>query len=123
MTLAPGSEQQPHGALKRESDLTSHFPRMLVVDEHPVRRMLLAQHDHLNLAHIQRVCPGRQRGGHHHLNHADMALLHKEVNGWSIVCSPTQAVDDHLGIDLAGNEDVTVQREQQTQLAQLAQRH
>jgi hypothetical protein len=40
MILAPGFEQQPHGALERESDLTSRFPRVSVVDEYPVSRVL-----------------------------------------------------------------------------------
>jgi hypothetical protein len=36
---------------------------MLVVDEHPIYRVLLAQYDDLNLARIKRLRPGRQRRG------------------------------------------------------------
>ena len=40
MALAPGFEQQSDGALKGEADLTGRLPGVLVVDEHPVRRLL-----------------------------------------------------------------------------------
>jgi hypothetical protein len=123
MALAPGFEQQPDGALEAESYLTGRFPHMFVVDEHPVRCLLLAKHNDLNLASITQLRPGRQRRGHDHLNNSDMALLHEEIDNWGIVRSKTQAIDDHFVIDLAGNEDIAVQREQQTQLAQLAQRN
>src|SRR5712691_555974 len=45
MALAPGFEQQPDGAFEGKSNLTSRFPCMLIVDEHPVRRLLLAKHN------------------------------------------------------------------------------
>jgi hypothetical protein len=43
MALAPGFEQEPDGALQGESHLTGGFPRMFIVDEYPVRRLLLAK--------------------------------------------------------------------------------
>jgi len=63
MALAPGFEQQPDGALEGESNLTSRFPCMLIVDQYPVRRLLLAKHNNLNLASIKRLRPGGQREG------------------------------------------------------------
>ena len=65
--MAPGFEQQPDGALETESDLTGRFPCMFIVDEYPVRRLLLAKHDDLNLTRsslAHRVCispPQRRR--------------------------------------------------------------
>jgi hypothetical protein len=41
-----------------------------------------------------------------------MTLLYKEIDGWGIVCTKTQAIDHHFVIDLAGDEDIAVQREQ-----------
>ena len=58
MALAPGFQQQPDGALEGEADLTGRFPCMLVVDEYPVRRLLLAKYNNLNLASVKRLCPG-----------------------------------------------------------------
>jgi hypothetical protein len=52
-----------------------------------------------------------------------MTLPHKEIDGCGIFRSKTQAIDDHFVIDLAGHEDLAIQGEQQTQLAQLAQRN
>ena len=81
---------------------------MLIVDEYPVRRLLLAKHDDLNFARVKQWCPGRQRRGQDHLNHANMTLLHKEIDGWRIIRSKTQAVNDHFVIDLMRNEDLVI---------------
>ena len=58
---------------------------MLVIDEYPVRRLLLAKHDNLNLTGIERLRPDRQRRGQGHLDYLDIALPHKEIDGWGIV--------------------------------------
>jgi len=47
---------------------------MFVVDEYPVRHLLVAKHNDLNLTRIKRVHLGRQRRGCDHLNHLNMAL-------------------------------------------------
>ena len=59
--LAPGFEQQSDGALQGEADRTGCLPGVLVVDEYPVRRLLLAKYNNLNLASIKRLPPGGQR--------------------------------------------------------------
>ena len=61
MTLAPGFEQQSDGALEWEADRTGRLSGVLVVDEYPIRRLLLAQYNNLNLASIKRLRPGGQR--------------------------------------------------------------
>ena len=74
MALAPGFEQQSDGAL--EGRPTAWPPSgLLVVDEYPVRRLLLSQSNNLNLASIKRA--PRRSGRQDYLNNLDIALLYK----------------------------------------------
>jgi hypothetical protein len=38
-------------------------------------------------------------------------LLYKEIDGWGIIRSKTQAIDDYFVIYLAGNENIAIQRQ------------
>jgi hypothetical protein len=110
MALAAGFEQEPDSALQGESDLTGGFPRMLIVDEYPVRGLLLAKDDdlnNLNFARIKRLRPGAESRRQDHLNYVDVTWLHKKIDGCSIVRSKTQAVNDYLVIDLVRNIEHT----------------
>src|SRR5215471_4632202 len=112
MTLTPSFEQQSNSALEGKSDLTGRFPRMFIINKHSVRHLLLTQHNDFDLPCIKQVRPGRQRRGYDYLNYLDMALPYKKINGWCIVCTKTQAVHNYFVINLAGDKDIAVQRQQ-----------